>query len=79
MEEKYNLIDRSVEVDETSLPKFIKNTIEELEKYDAEGNWIMYDGVSESLESGLKSVLIRNGITEKQFQLLLKKYRKFIW
>ncbi len=72
---EFMMIDHSIEMDKTSLPKGMRNLIEELEGYDKEGDWIAYDNISECLESDAKECLIRGLITEKQFDILLKKYR----
>lgn len=72
---EFMMIDHSIEIDKTALPKEMQGLIEELEGYDRDGNWIAYDNIGESLESDAKEYLIRGFITEQQFSILLKKYR----
>lgn len=71
---EFMMIDHSIEIDKTELPRGMQALIEELEGYDKEGDWIAYDNISECLESDAKECLIRGLITEKQFDILLKKY-----
>lgn len=70
------MIDHSINLDKTKLPKVLQNTIKELEKFDKEKNYEMYDGLSEGLESFAKSFLLSGDITDNQFEQLLKKYRR---
>lgn len=73
-QEEYLMIDHTVEIDTSTLPKSVQNIIKDLEKYDAEDNWEMYDGLSEGLESFAKSALLENKISSSQYDLILKKY-----
>lgn len=70
--------DDTIKIDKKILPKILQNIIQELEQYEKNDNWVMYDGVSEGLESCAKQCLMDNLITQKQFSLLLKKYRGII-
>lgn len=70
--------DDTIMLDTKTLPKILQNIIRELEEYEKNDNWVMYDGVSEGLESGAKQCLIDNLITEKQYSQILKKYRGYI-
>lgn len=73
-----SLIDESVEIDESELPRGLKEIIAELREYDAQEEDIMYDGLAEALEAGCKGCLLDNQITERQYYLILKKYRNYI-
>ena len=74
-QEEYKMIDKTIKLDITSLPKLLQNTINEMEEYEKKGEWIMYDGLSEGLESFAKSALLENKIYGSQYDLILKKYR----
>lgn len=67
-------INNSIQLDITTLPKLLQNTIKEMEKYDNENEWVMYDGLSEGLESFAKSALLANKISNSQYDLIIKKY-----
>lgn len=73
-QEEYLMIDHTVEIDISSLPKLLQNTIIEMEEYEKKGEWIMYDGLAEGLESFAKSALLENKISNAQYDLILKKY-----
>ena len=73
-QEEYLMIDHTIEIDTSSLPKLLQNTIKEMEEYEKKGEWIMYDGLSEGLESFAKSALLENKISNSQYDLILKKY-----
>ena len=75
MNAEYQMIDHTIRMDKSNLPEALKNVIDELEQYDRTGNWVMYDGVSECLESFAKQFLLEQFISERQFRLLLRKYR----
>ena len=62
-QEEYKMIDKTIKLDITSLPKLLQNTINEMEEYEKKGEWIMYDGLSEGLESFAKSALLENKIS----------------
>lgn len=69
------MINHAIKIDIKNLPKIIQNTIKELEEYAATGDWVMYDGLCDGLESFLKSALLAGKINDSQFNLILKKYR----
>lgn len=73
-QEEYLMIDHTIEIDTSSLPKLLQNTIIEMEEYEKKGEWIMYDGLAEGLESFAKSALLENKISNAQYDLILKKY-----
>lgn len=73
-QEEYLMIDHTIEIDTSSLPKLLQNTISEMEEYEKKGEWIMYDGLAEGLESFAKSALLENKISNAQYDLILKKY-----
>ena len=74
-QEEYKMIDKTIKLDIAGLPKLLQNTINEMEEYEKKGEWIMYDGLSEGLESFAKSALLENKISGSQYDLILKKYR----
>ena len=57
-QEEYKMIDKTIKLDITSLPKLLQNTINEMEEYEKKGECIMYDCLSEGLESFEKSALL---------------------
>ena len=73
-EDEYLMIDHTIELDVSKLPKLMRNTIADLEKYEKQGEWVMYDGLADGLESFAKSALLQNVISEAQFDLVMKKY-----
>ena len=75
----YAMINHAINIDVSNLPKIIQNTIKELEEYEKAGEWVMYDGLADGIESFLKSALISGQINNEQFNLLLKKYRGGKW
>ncbi len=75
---EFMMIDHSIEIDKAELPKLLQNVISDLEKYDAEGDWIMYDGLADGLESFAKSSLNTGKISTGQFNKLMAKYRGII-
>ena len=72
----YRQIDYSINIDSKKFPKLMQNTMKTLEKYDRNGDCIMYDGLALGLESFAKSALLENRITEIKFNQILKKYCK---
>ncbi len=71
---EFMMIDHSIEIDTSSFPRLLQNVISDLEKYDAEGDWVMYDGLADGLESFAKSALIAGEISNSQFNKLMTKY-----
>lgn len=76
-QEEYLMIDKTIDLDIANLPKLLQNTIKDMEEYEKEGEWIMYDGLSEGLESFAKSALLDNKISNSQYDLILRKYRGY--
>ena len=74
-EDEYLMINHNIELDISKLPKLMQNTIADLEEYEKQGEWVMYDGLADGLESFAKSALLQSLITEAQFNQVLKKYR----
>ena len=62
-QEEYLMIDKTIDLDIASLPKLLQNTIKDMEEYEKKGEWIMYDGLAEGLESFAKSALLENKIS----------------
>lgn len=77
--DEYLMIDHTIELDVSKLPKLMQNTIADLEEYEKQGEWVMYDGLADGLESVAKSALLQNVISEAQFNQILKKYRGGLW
>lgn len=73
-QEEYLMVDHTVEMDTSTLPKSVQNLIKDLEKYDAEDNWEMYDGISSAFYAVVKSMYASGIFSAKQYKLLLKKY-----
>ena len=72
------LINPDIEINKSKLPKLLQDIIKQLEEYEKEDKWIMYDGLFEALETSSKSFLLEDKITEKQFDLLMKKYGGYV-
>lgn len=72
------LYDHGIEYDIKKLPKMLQELIEELEEYDKVGDWLNYDLKFEILEVQAKSYLRHNGIDEKDFNILMRKYGWYI-
>ena len=70
----YFMIDHSIDLEVTQFPKVVQNTIKDLELYDEQDNWEMYDGVSCGLYALIKALWVNGEITREQFVLLVKKY-----
>ena len=77
--DEYLMIDHTIKLDVSKLPKLMQNTIADLEEYEKKGEWVMYDGLADGLESFAKSALLQNVISEAQFNQILKKYRGGLW
>ncbi len=76
-DEKVELINFDIDIDTSELPRLLQNTIEELEGYERENDWAMYDGVAEGLEAAAKHFYVSGRISKKQYHLLVKKYRGY--
>ena len=59
------------------MPKLFQNTIADLEKLDAEGDWVVYDNYAGGLESIAKSAVSAGAITESQFIKIIEKYTRY--
>lgn len=57
-----------------SLPKILQNIVAELEDYKRQGEWVMYDGVSEGLEAIAKQCFADGAISKSEYKYLLKNY-----
>lgn len=68
------LYNHSIEFDISNLPKYIIETIKELEQYDKIGDWVSYDMKFDELEVYAKSFLNNNKISENDYNKILKKY-----
>lgn len=72
------LINPEIKIDKNKLPQMLQEIIKQLEEYEKESKWIMYDGKFETLESVGKSLLLEGKITEEQYETLLKKYGGYV-
>ena len=45
--DEYLMIDHTIELDVSKLPKLMQNTIADLEEYEKKGEWVMYDGLAD--------------------------------
>ncbi len=70
----YLMVDDTVKVNTKNYPKVVQNTIALLEKYDSEGDWVMYDGISSGFYALVKSLYAEGAISSKEFDQLVKRY-----
>lgn len=70
----YLMIDDTVKVNTKNYPKVVQNTIGLLEKFDGEGDWVMYDGISSGFYALVKSLYAEGVISSKEFDQLVKRY-----
>ena len=47
--DEYLMIDHTIKLDVSKLPKLMQNTIADLEEYEKKGEWVMYDGLADGL------------------------------
>lgn len=67
-------IDNTIELDVTCLPRILQSLIDECEKNDNKDTDIMYMSNSDALEVMSKQCLIERQITERQLNLIFRKY-----
>jgi len=70
---KHNSIDDLVAIDSSSLPKMLKNSIEELEDYDRENDPTFYSA-ADTMMLMADRFLAEGVIDAKTYELLAKKY-----
>lgn len=70
---KFQWIDDNVKID-FEVPKWVKEKMELLEKYDLEDNY-MYFPVNEGLDVDLKNWVAKGKMTEKQWDQIMLRYR----
>ncbi len=75
---KWNFIDDSIVFDEESLPSGMRERIKELEKYDKDNDFIMFDACYEGIETGAKNLLISGRITKEQYRGIERKYGGYV-
>ena len=68
------MIDYSIEINKDELPKLLQNIIEDLEKYDKEGNTEMYDGYSSAFYAVAKNFYAEGVISKNLFKQLIRKH-----
>ena len=66
-------IDESYPID-TNLPEHLLDYIDELEEYYKKDDWIGFDCLLEGVEGTIKSFYINRLITEKQLDILFRRY-----
>lgn len=72
------LINPEIEIDKSKLPQMLQEIIKQLEEYEKEDKWIMYEGKFETLEAVSKSFLLEGKITDEQYEVLMKKYGGYV-
>lgn len=72
------LINPEIEIDKSRLPQMLQEIIKQLEEYEKEDKWIMYEGKFETLEAVSKSFLLEGKITDEQYEVLMKKYGGYV-
>lgn len=72
------LINPEIEIDKSRLPQMLQEIIKQLEEYEKEDKWIMYEGKFETLDAMSKSFLLEGKITDEQYELLMKKYGGYV-
>lgn len=72
--DKYLMVDRTVKINTEKYPNVVKNTINLLEKYDCEGDWVMYDGISSGFYALIKSLYADGSLSSEEFKQLIKRY-----
>lgn len=68
------MIDRSIEIDLSKLPKSVVEEINDLEKYHAQRDWFFYDLKFDEMENHAKSYVINGQMSESTYKKLLAKY-----
>lgn len=66
--------DEDILIDMTEFPKEIRLLIQELEQFSEQGDWLNYDSKFDELEIEAKSYVIQKQLSEKDYQLILRKY-----
>ncbi len=77
MEEKdlfVEMIDESIEIDVSKLPRIVREEIKDLEKFHKDRDWLSYDLKFDELEAVAKSCILCGDITETTYKKLLAKY-----
>ena len=70
----HEMIDRSIEIDLSKLPKDVLEEIEELEKFHKERDWFFYDLKFDELEMNAKKYVINGTMSETLYKKILAKY-----
>ncbi len=68
------MIDEKIVINKVNLPKLIIDCIEKLEYYNKLKDEEMYYGTLELLETTAKSYILANKLSEKDYDIILKKY-----
>ena len=68
------MIDRSIRIDLSILPKSVVEEINDLEKFHEMRDWLSYDLKFDELENHAKGYVINNKMSETTYKKLLAKY-----
>lgn len=68
------IIDKSIEIDLSLLPKSVKEEIEELEALHEKKDWFFYDLKFDELENHAKGYVVTKKIPESLYKKILAKY-----
>ena len=68
------MIDKTIKIDLTKMPKSILEEIKELERLNDIEDWFSYDLKFYELESNSKGYVIRKQISESDYKKLMIKY-----
>ena len=71
----FPMINKEIELDTSKFPKMMRDIIHELEEYDANGDWVAYDNISDGLEVLAKHCYANHIISQYDYNQILKKYR----
>jgi hypothetical protein len=73
MKHTESYIDSSIK-DPEGLPSVVVGFLDDLRKYDKEGEWAMYYGRLDDLCILVKDVIADGGMSEKDWETIVKKY-----
>ena len=72
---EFLMINKEIDLDISEFPEIMQNIIHELEEFDANGDWVAYDNISDGLEVLAKHCYANHIISQHDYNLILKKYR----
>lgn len=71
-------IDNTIELDVATLPVILQNIIKDCELYDNIDDEILYEGKAEALEINTKHFYAEKVISQKQRELICRKYCRMV-